>query len=416
MKLMNKDTKNYLLMFWDPISFVAAMAFISINTVIPNFLNKLGASAFQISLASALCSIGPFLAQPIFAQAAMGVPKKSKAFARLLFTQRCMFLLYVILIPLIYRYLPDLSVVAFLFFWGVFNFFVGSYSPFYMSVLAKVIPGNQRGRLQGYATAAGNILALGSAFMVGVFLKRLTFPHSYAWIFGSGAFLLILNAWGFALIEENPDKTERKAINYFKYISEIPHALRTNKSYARAVLGNSFHVIANIALSFYSLAAIRKFDIGAEQIALFAGIGVLVNIFGSAIFGVIGDRIGHRYVLMITACLSILAPVLVLSIHSLTVIYISFALSSLAAGGYSLSSGVNIINHSPETHVPLYVSMNTMLTLIASSVVTLIVGALIDLFSFTPLFVITAVCGLVSLLIFRSSDSSKDALQVKKED
>ncbi|NLC45313.1 MAG: hypothetical protein GX783_13660, partial [Clostridiales bacterium] len=50
---MNKETRNYILMFWDPISFVAAMAFISINAVIPNFLNELGASAFQISLASA---------------------------------------------------------------------------------------------------------------------------------------------------------------------------------------------------------------------------------------------------------------------------------------------------------------------------------------------------------------------------
>ncbi len=412
---MNKDTRNYILMFWDPISFVAAMAFISINAVIPNFLNELGASAFQISLASALCSIGPFLAQPIFAQAAMGTPLKSRAFSRLLFTQRFLFLAYSISIPLIYKHLPGSSVMIFLFVWGIFNIFVGSYSPFYMSVLAKVIPGNQRGRLQGYATAAGNIVALGSAFLVGVFLKMFSFPYSYAWIFGTGAFFLILNAWGFALIKENPDQTEKKAINYFKYIREIPHALKTNKTYATAVLGNSFHVIANVALSFYSLNAIRNFEIGAEQIALFAGIGVLVNIFGSAIFGVIGDKIGHRHVLMITAALSIIAPVLVLSIHSLTVIYISFALSSLAAGGYSLSSGVNIINHSPETQVPLYVSMNTMITFIASSVVTLVAGAMIDIFSFTPLFVVTAVSGLISLLIYHSSDSSKDVIQIKRQ-
>ncbi|MDD2503113.1 MAG: MFS transporter [Clostridia bacterium] len=413
---MNKDTRNYILMFFDPVTYVAAMVFISINAVIPNFLNELGASAFQISFASALCGIGPFLSQPLFAQTAMGKPLKSISFARILYVQRFLFLLYVLFISLINRYFPSLSVTAFLTFWGIFNIFVGCYSPFFMSVISKVIPGNQRGRLSGFANAAGNILALGSAFLIGVILKKFLFPFNYTLIFGIGTLLLILNAMTFALIEEEPDETKKKAINYFKYIREIPHALRTNKGYAATVMGNSFLVISNVALAFYTLAAIRNFDAGPEQIALFTGIGVLVNIFGSMVFGVIGDWAGHRYVLLISAFFSALASVLVSSIHSLITIYIGFALSSLSTGGYMLSGGMNIINHSPKEQLPLYVSMNTMITLTASSTVTLLAGAIIDTFSFTPLFVFTALCGVISTLVFYGSDKTKDIVRSNSED
>ena len=397
---MKKNQRNYLLILADPILFISAMAFISLNVVVPNFLNNLGASAFQISFASALCSIGPFISQPIFAQYAMGLSLKSNPFSKILLTQRFMFLAYVITIPLINQYISHLSIPVFLVFWGAYNVFVGAYSPFYMSVLSKVIPGNQRGRIQGFAGALGNLLGLGSAFIVGLLLRRIPFPLNYTWILGIGTVILIADAGIFLLIEEKPDKAEKQEINYFKYLREIPHALKGHKEYSSAVLGNCFLVISNVALSFYTLAAIRNFNSGPEQIALFTGIGILVNVFGNLVFGIMGDRIGHRYVLLTNALLSVLASVTVLSFHSIYAVYIGFALSSLSAGGYNISYGVNIINHSPKGTVPLFISINIMITLVAASLVTLIAGAVIDLFSFTPLFIFTGICGVISMLIF----------------
>lgn len=113
---MNTDKRNYLLLFLDPILYVSAMAFLSINAVIPNFLNELGASAFQISLASALAAIGTLVSQPIFAQIAMSLPVKSQVFAKLLAVQRFSLLAYVLAIPFISRHNPMLAVVLFLLF------------------------------------------------------------------------------------------------------------------------------------------------------------------------------------------------------------------------------------------------------------------------------------------------------------
>ncbi len=397
---MNTTKRNYILMFLDPILFVNAMAFISVYAVIPNFLNDMGASTFQISLAGALVSIGSFISQPIFAQLAMRSPVKTITFSKLLFIQRIMFMVYVLLIPLLVSQYPGISIVLFLVCWGIFNFFVGCYSPFYMSVLSKVISENQRGRLQGFSAAIGNVLALGSAYLVGVLLKNVAFPYNYVWIFGIGTSILLLNSWIFASVKEKPEPVEKKPIQYFKYIKEIPHALKANKRYAVCVLGNSFIVISNIALSFYSLAALRLYEAGPEQIALFTGIGVMASVIGFSIFGIVGDRFGHDYVLMLSAVCSVMAAAAILSINGLIGVYLAFALSSLSTGGYTISCGVNIVNISPRGQVPLYISMNNMITLVASSIITILAGLVIDTFSFAPLFAFTGICGASGFMIF----------------
>jgi MFS family permease len=397
---MDNSKRNFALMFLDTVLFVNAMAFISVNAVIPNFLNDLGASTFQISLASALVSVGALVSQPLFAQMAMGLSIKTTAFARVLSTQRIIFLIYVLCIPFLNRFSSNVSVILFLVFWGIFNFFVGSYSPFFMSVLSKLIPVNQRGRLSGFSGAAGNVLALGSALLAGVLLKNVAYPYNYTWIFGIGALLLIIDAWDFAWMREEPDTAQKSPINYFKYIREVPDALRGHRGYAASVLGNSFIVISNTALSFYTLAAIRIYHAEPEQIALFTGIGIIVSIFGSSIFGIIADRFGHTYVLMASALCSFAAGIVVLSIHSLFAVYIAFALTSLCSGGYNISSPTNLINNSPEDKVPLYASMNVMITLVSSSFITLLAGAVIDTFSFTPLFILTGAAGAAGFFTF----------------
>ncbi len=408
---MSYNKRNYLMLFLDPVLFVSGMAFLSVNAVIPNFLNELGASAFQISLASALASIGALATQPIFAQLAMGMPVKNKFFAKLITFQRLLFLAYIPFIPLISKLNPMLSVILFLTLWGIFNLFVGSYSPFYMSILAKIIPGNQRGRLIGFATSTGNILALGSALLIGVLLKKLSFPYNYTWIFSIGIFLLLLNACTFALIQEKPDDVKRKPVNYLKYIVEIPRVFKTQKIYALSVLGNSFLVISNVALAFYSIAAIRMHQAGPEQVALFTAIGIIVTIFGSIVFGLIGDRAGHINVLAIAGTLSASAAAITLIFPTLLAINIGFALSSLSACAYSISNGINILENSPNEQVPLYSSINVMITLIASSLVTIAGGAIIDIFSFLPLFFFTGACGVAASVTFRIANGKKQILR-----
>lgn len=411
---MEHGKRNYLLFFTDTILFTNLSVFISVNVVITSFLNALGASTFEISLASALSSIGMILTQPIFAKKAMELKYKGKTFSKILFFQRAFFLIFVCTIPLLSSYRPQTMIIIFLLCWTIFNFFVGSYTPFYMSLLSKMVSQHQRGRLVGFAGAVGNIIAIGSAFITSLLLKQLAYPYNYTVVLGIGAVLLIFDAAVFGLMKEPPDTIVEKQMGYFQYFKDIPKILKGNRKFFKMVVGYCFFIIANISLVYYALFAIRKYGAKPSQVALFAVVTVVINTIGSVCYGMIADHFGHRLVLRIAATFGTIAAITVLFIHSLLIVFIAFALSSLCAGGYFLSSNMLIIQESPSEQLPVFISVNSMITLIVSTAITLLSSVIIDTFSFTPMFLIAGLAAVGAYCIFNFALLPKD-LNVKKQ-
>jgi MFS family permease len=403
-KVKDKDTRNYILMFWDTMLFINAMTFISVNAVIAYFLNSLGASTLQISLANALVSIGIILSQPIFVKLAMESSYKIKIFTRILYTQRIFFLVYILTIPYFAKNNPHLAITLFLICWGIFNLFTGSYSPMYSSLLSKMIPHRKRGRLLGFAGGLGNIIALGASYLIGLLLRQIAYPYNYTLIFLIGILFLLLDVVVFQLMKENPDTVLGKYVSYFRHISGIPKYLKNNINIRRIIIGNSFIVISNVALGYYVIYAIRTYKAGAEQVALFTGLAVIANVFGSSLFGFLADRHGHKLILQLAAMFSMLAGIVILSTHVIIAVYIAFVFSTLCTSGFNLSSSVMIIHNSPKDQIPVYVSANSMITMILYSVVMIASGYVIDKFSFTPIFVIISIAGIIAFLVFKFSE------------
>ncbi|KIL38969.1 hypothetical protein SD70_23290 [Gordoniibacillus kamchatkensis] len=242
---MNDHRRNYALLFMDTVLFVNAMTFLSVNAVITYFLATLGADTFEIGLVNALVSIGSFVSQPFFAKKVMNLSHKAKTFVKILFIQRIIFLAFVLTIPLIAESHPKLMVVLFLVCWAVFNLFVGSYGPFFMSLFAKFVAERARGRLRGFSNGAGSFLALGSSALCGVILSEVPYPYNYTLIFAIGVVLLLLDVLTFVLMKEiEPDAVTKVDFNYFQYFKAIPAMFREFKAYGRTVIGFSFTVAA----------------------------------------------------------------------------------------------------------------------------------------------------------------------------
>lgn len=398
---MNEHNKrNFILIFLDAILFVNAMTFISVNTVIPYFLNTLKASTLQISLASALVSIGTFVSQPLFAKKASEVSVKTKEFAVILFVQRIFLSIFIITIPLLTQKSHVLTVFAFLACWGIFNFFSGSYTPYYISLFAKIMPENLRGRMLGYSNAAASFTALGASFLVNVFLRKIVFPYNYTLIFGTGVFLLLADALVFALIKEPADEHKVEQAGMLEYIKAIPGIFKDNKRFSVMVAGFAAIVICNISLVFYSLYAIRNFNADAGELEAFMVITITSNMVGYVVFGHLADKISYRFVLQLASAFGAASALSVLSIHNIIGVYIAFALSTLCSGGYLVSNNVLIVRNCPQRQLPVYLSANVMITLIVSTIFTLIFGMLINLTSFFAVFAVTGCSGFCAFIIF----------------
>lgn len=392
------ETKQHSF-FMDTILFVIGMSFLSINTVIPYFLNTLGASTLEISMASILVSIGTFISQPYFARKIVGLTYKLKAFIKILSIQRIFFFIFVLTIPLTVRIHYRLTIILFLICWGIFNFFVGSYSPFFMSLFSKMVPDDQKGRLLGFSNAVGNLIALGAAGLISILLNRLPFPYNFACIFGLGVFCLLLDCLDFCFMKESPDESTGQPMGTWEYFRNIPRILRFHPRYASLVAGYSLLTVSNVSLVYYSLFAIRHYNAQASEIALFTGIGVTINVIGNILYGILADRYSHRLVLQISSFCGALAAVIVAAVPSLLSVFAAFTLSNLCSAGYILSTNILIMHNSPRESLPVFVSTNVMVTLMISSIFTMISSFLVDHFSFILVFIITGGAALGAFLI-----------------
>lgn len=398
--------RNYILMFIDPIFFVSGMTFLSVNTVVTYFLNRLGASAFDISLANALVAIGAVVSQPVFARQAAHHPHKLKSFVRILFAQRLFLLGFVVLIPWIVRMNAHAAVWLFIVCWGVFNLFTGAYAPFYMSLFARMIANQQRGRLRGFSGAAGNLVALLATYVMAVIFKAAPYPYDYTLLFALGALLLLFDAATYALMREPQTEVAGRSAD-FRYLRDLPAILRTDRPFAWMVAGFASMVIAQAGVMYLILFAIRVYRATASDIALFTAVMVGVNVVGSVVLGVFGDRFGHAMVLRISAVCAALSGVLALSVHDLTALYIAFALGNLSMSGYNLSGGMLIIENSRPEDIAMKTSVNVVVTLAGASLFTLFGSLLIPVFSYYGLFTIIALTGALSYIPFHNKAKNR---------
>lgn len=400
-KALYRINSKYI--FMDTVIFTNAMTFLSITAVIPYFLIKLGANNVDISIANVLTSMGTLIPQIFIARWVSGMRYKSKMFTGVLVVQRVFFLIYIFTIPYFATHYPSTAVVMFLICWGVFSFFVGSYSPFYYGVMTKVIPYDKRGKLLGYAYSFGNISALLSSYILNVILNKFKFPMNYTYALGLGTVLLLLDAFVFFLIKEPPDEIISHGESVLKFFGEIPKVLKEDKRFRDAVLSFICIVITNISLSYYAVYATRNFNAKPSDIAIFTAIGIAAGVVMYIALGHISARIGHRMVLVMASVFGILAAANILLVHSILGAFVSYGLSTVCLSGYTLSSGILVSKFATQDKMSFYIAIFNTMTQLVSAVVFMISGPLIDKFGFSSIFIICLIFAIIALcqLLFK---------------
>jgi MFS family permease len=213
----------------------------------------------------------------------------------------------------------------------------------------------------------------------------------------------------FVLMKEiTPDQITKVDFNYFQYFKVIPQMFSEFKSFKHTVIGFSFMITSQVGLVYYALYAVRSFQADGSDIALFTAITGLANIAGSVVFGIMADRFGHRFILILSSLLSGLAGILVIAFPGIWMVYAAFALTNLGLCGYNLSCGIYIIEQIPRERLPMGISINTMITLVVSSIITVGSSFLVDSISFSAVFLIAGLAGLLGgILLFAGGKSVK---------
>ena len=396
---------NLALYFLDGMLFMPAMTLIAIATVIPFFLEYLGASTFQIGMAVALTFICAFMAQPLFGSIASRTRVLARTFGWILVIQRGIFLVFALCIP-IFSINPPVLVWIFMFSWGVFNIFAGSYSVFFTPILLKLLPPEKRGALRGIGFVIGSLLGAGLArFFIPEIINRIAFPYSFTIIFATGTILLMLDAILFLLMREHEDVEPRVPLSILQFIKGIPSTIREDALFRAMIVMCTFLVIANSLLPYYTVYAIRVFYATESHVAMLATLAIISAAVSHIIFGIIVDRHGPVPTSIITAILIIAAGALALTTNSLHALYVAWVLANLGNTCYIITAGLLLDKVVSSGKMPMYVGVLTIISMALSSAVVLLLAPVLENIGFALLFGVVLVCGIaglaVNLLIFR---------------
>ena len=394
-----RDIKHNLTLFFiDGVVFTPSMTLISVTAVIPYFLARLGASTFQIALAASIALVCNFVAQPFFGYVATHSQAMHRTFGKILLLQRVIFLVFVLCIPLLAKS-SVLLVWSFLFFWGVFNIFVGSYNVFHTPLLIKLLPPDKRGAIRGIGFAIGSGLGLGAAALIPVILGRIAFPYNYTLIFSLGIMFLFMDAVLFFFMRQNEHVEPNMPMNITQYLKEMPFSIRNDLKFRTMIFTCMFLVVANSLLSYYTLYAIRVFSATDSHIATLAALAVLSNAFGYVFFGALVDRRGPVLTTIISAALVIAAGAVALVTRTLGFLFAAWVFANLGSSSYGMSVALLLGEVSPPGKLPLYVGVHTTISLALSSAVLLLLAPVLESAGFMLLFAIVFACGVLSFVI-----------------
>ena len=388
-----KDIKrNIILYFFDGVTFMPSMVLLSIATVVPFFLEYLNATTFEFAVATSVTSIGMLVGQPIFGSMVSRSKLMTKTFAKVLFTQRIIFLCFVLIMPLL---APNnrLMIWVFVVFWAFFNLLAGSGMVFNVPIILKLLPPNKRAGMRGVGQAIGNVIALGMAGLIPIVLEGFSYPYNFMIIFLMGLFFLFFNAAGFWFMKEHEDVEPRIPMGFKKYLQEIPICLKRDSTFRAMVLSSMFLVLAIALLPFYTYYAIQVFGIDARQIALLATTAVASAIIANISFGFAIDRFTPVKVSPLVSIFFILAGFIILLTNSIHMFYLAWILANIGSVCYMKATNLMLGEVSPPGKSPLYVGVLFIMSMGLASVAVLALAPILEATGFAVLFIIVVICG-----------------------
>jgi MFS family permease len=154
---------------------------------------------------------------------------------------------------------------------------------------------------------------------------------------------------------------------------------------------------ATMGFSFYIVYALRAFQLDAITAGYLTATLTISQTVANIGMGWIGDRIGHRTMLVIGAAAAVLSSVLAWFATSITWFYPIFILSGLTNVSIWTIGMTMTVDFSDEKDRPFYIGLAQTFTAPATIIAPLIGGWIADTMGFTPTFALSAILSVVMM-------------------
>lgn len=376
-----------------------AIGFASFSGVLPLFVASMTSSAMLIGLVPAIHSVGWQLPQLFTASYVSRLRKYKRTVLLMTIHERVPFLGFAVT-ALLLPYIGLQAGLILTFFLLVWQGLGGGFTAnAWQSMISKIIPPEARGTFFGFQAGLANLFVSGAAIIAGYLLDYLDSPLDFAACFFISSIFFALSWFALALTRE-PEDTEKvipeKKTHFWDDSKKI---LRKDANFNWFLAARFLSQFATMGFSFYIIYALRKFNMNEVTAGYFIATFTIAQTVANMGMGWIGDKIGHRAMLILGAVAALMSAVLAWNAASLAWFYPIFILSGIANVSIWTIGMTMTVDFGAESERPIYIGLSQTLTAPATILAPLVGGFIVDAAGFIPTFIISTALSVVMIVI-----------------
>ncbi len=378
--------------------FGLALGFGSFSTILPLFVSHLTTSATLIGLVPAIHAVGWQLPQ-LFTAGRLARLRRFKPTVMLMTIHERLAFVGLMIVALL---VPSIGANAALVITFLLLAWQGLGAGFtanaWQSMIAKIIPSDLRGTFFGSQAAAANILMSLGAIGVGYVLQIGGFPYGFALSFLLTSIFMALS-WVFLNRTQEPESPE--AIDQTHPATTLRGTwaiLRRDKNFVWFLVTRVLALLATMGFSFYIVYALRRFDMDVVTAGFLTATLTISQTVANLGMGWLGDRFGHRPMLIVGALALTLSSLLAWGAPSLDWFYLIFFLEGLANVAIWTTGMAITVEFGEEVERPTYIGLSNTLVAPFSIIAPILGGWLADAVSYQAMFMLSAILGFITAL------------------
>ncbi|MCZ2121188.1 MAG: MFS transporter [Anaerolineales bacterium] len=384
---VRKDLKyNFNIGLFDGSLFGVALGFASFSAVLPLFVTSMTDSALLIGLVPAIHSVGWQLPQLFTASHVSRLRRYKSTVLMNTIHERLPFFgfgVIALLMPYIGKDLSLILVFLFLTWQGLGGGFTAN--P-WTSMISKIIPSDSRGTFFGLQAGLANLFISGSAILAGYLLDFLASPWNFAVCFFLASFFFALSWFALARTREPEDLEKIIPEEKTHFWADSKQILKRDINFNWFLIARFLSQFATMGFSFYIIYALRQFNMDSVTAGFLTATLTISQTVANIGMGWVGDRIGHRAMLILGAFSALVSAVLAWLATSLFWFYPIFILTGWANVSIWTIGMAMTVDFGTETQRPLYIGLSQTLTAPATILAPLLGGLIVDRAGFMPIF------------------------------
>lgn len=265
----------------------------------------------------------------------------------------------------------------------------------WQSMIAKIIPSDWRGTFFGLQAGLANVLMSGAAIAAGYLLDTVGDRWDFALCFlltlvGMGLSFLFL---GLTREPEDTEKSlpEKQPLPWREWLD----ILRRDRNFSAFLLVRFLSSFATMGFAFYIVYGLRRFGMNEVTAGFLTAALMITSTIANAVMGWLGDRLGHRAMLIAGSLAVTLSSLLAWGGPTIAWLYPVFVLAGLANVAYWTIGMVITTQFGNEETRPIYIGLSNTLVAPATILAPLLGGWIADAVSFQATFMVSALGGLV---------------------